>query len=184
MAAGIARSIVATLEGLGYIKTPPDFSDHSGIVKKTLFNKPSEPEAPEEEELDFVPLENQHRGFVPPPYKYLGPGNSLNQGQPFNYIDDDARSHDIEYSNAKSKADVYNSDKNFLSKAGDHLAEGLSGKGSLGNTLGAAAGIVGIGGKHLLEKSTGTVLHPSISGKQWHLLLKNPPLKRLILINE
>lgn len=122
------------------------------------------------QDADFISQENQHSGFVPPPFKYLGPGNSLNRGQPYNYIDDDARTHDIEYNQAKTIEDVYKSDQKFISAAGDHFIEGLSGKGSISDTIGAAIGGIGIGAKHLFEKSTGTIVYPSISGKQWHLL--------------
>lgn len=129
------------------------------------------------QDSDFIGLDNQHSGFVPPPFKYLGPGNSLNRGPAYNYIDDDARSHDIEYSKAYSQQDIYNSDKRFITKAFDHIAEGISGKGKLSDTIGSIAGAVGIGSKHLIEKATGNIIYPSISGKLWHLqnleLLKN-----------
>lgn len=121
-------------------------------------------------QTDFIPLEKQHRGFVPPPFKYLGPGNSLNQGPAYNYIDDDAKIHDTEYSVAETAEQVQESDKNFISRAIDHIAEGLTGKGTIGDTVGGALGAVGIGSKHLLEKATGPI-YPSISGKQWHHLL-------------
>lgn len=119
---------------------------------------------------DIVPLEKQHRGLVPPPFKYLGPGNSLNQGTAYNQIDEDAQIHDTEYSVAKTEAEVQASDRKFISGAVDHIAEGLTGKGTIGDSLGGALGAVGIGSKHLLEKATGQ-LYPSISGKQCHLHL-------------
>lgn len=37
------------------------------------------------------------RGWVPPGYKYLGPGNSLDLGEPTNAADALAREHDIAY---------------------------------------------------------------------------------------
>ena len=37
------------------------------------------------------------RGFVPPGYKYLGPGNDLNRGKPTNAADALAKQHDILY---------------------------------------------------------------------------------------
>lgn len=104
-------------------------------------------------------------GLVLPPFKYLGPGNSLNRGQPFNQIDADAQVHDIQYSQAKNSKDVQDSDKEFLRKSGDHIAEGLSGKGSISDTLGAIAGGLGIGTKYSVEKAIGKPLYPSISGK-------------------
>lgn len=38
------------------------------------------------------------RGFVPPGYRYLGPGNSLDVGEPTNEADALAREHDKAYS--------------------------------------------------------------------------------------
>ena len=37
------------------------------------------------------------RGFVPPGYRYLGPGNSLDVGEPTNEADKLAQIHDIAY---------------------------------------------------------------------------------------
>jgi hypothetical protein len=130
---------------------------------------------------DIVPLEKQHRGLVPPPFKYLGPGNSLNQGTAYNQIDEDAQIHDTEYSVAKTEAEVQASDRKFISGAVDHIAEGLTGKGTIGDSLGGALGAVGIGGKHLLEKATGQ-LYPSFSGKQWHHLLIELSFYKKILV--
>nr|QTZ83169.1 MAG: VP1 [Periparus ater ambidensovirus] len=120
-------------------------------------------------DADFVPLENQdisgNRGFVPPPFKYLGPGNSLNRGPPYNHIDAAAREHDIAYTEAKTKDDVYNADQKFLSESKKHLLAGITGEGTFSDSIGAAIGGVGIGTKHLIEKATNRVYYPSISGK-------------------
>lgn len=110
-------------------------------------------------------LESKRRGLVPPPFKYLGPGNSIDRGKPYNEIDDDARTHDIEYTKAKEHNQILKSDEDFLRRAGDHIADGLSGKGTVSDTFGAVLGGIGIGGKHLFEKSLGTVYYPSLSGK-------------------
>ena len=72
--------------------------------------------------------------------------------------------------------DIYNSDQSFINKAVDHIVEGISGKGSISDTIGSVLGTVGIGSKHLLEKSIGKVIYPSISGKIWHLLTEKQPL--------
>lgn len=119
--------------------------------------------------IDTIPLEHQNiegtsAGFVPPPYKYLGPGNSLNRGPPYNLIDGAAQEHDNEYDKAKTKEDVYKSDRKFLSSVGNHLVEGIAGQSSFSEVAGAVIGGVGIGAKHLLEKSTGQVLYPSVPG--------------------
>ena len=102
------------------------------------------------------------RGYVPPPFNYLGPGNSLNAGVPYNFVDADAEKHDHQYNTAKTSQDVQSSDLEFISHAGDHIVEGISGQGSISDTLGAIAGIVGIGGKHLTEKTIGKTLYPNL----------------------
>lgn len=96
-------------------------------------------------------------GFVPPPYKYLGPGNSLNRGHTNIQIDQDAHIHDTEYSKAKTQQDIEKSDRNFISKSGDHIAEAISGTGSLFDTVGAVAGGIGIGTKYLAEQAVGGI---------------------------
>nr|QVW56792.1 MAG: structural protein VP1 [Phylloscopus inornatus ambidensovirus] len=127
----------------------------------------------EKEAVQIVPLEAQHSGFVPPPFKYLGPGNSLDSGIPYNDIDADAKIHDTQYSVAETKEDVYKSDSEFLTRSGDHIIEGISGKGSISDTIGAALGGIGIGAKHLLEKATGSIQYPNISGKPIQCLLSS-----------
>lgn len=114
---------------------------------------------------DFVPLENQHSGLVPPPFKYLGPGNSLNRGVAYNLADENARVHDEAYDKAETKEDVYKADREFLSQSGNLFVEGLSGQASIGDTIGAAVGAVGIGVKHLVESGINTNLYPSLPGK-------------------
>lgn len=120
----------------------------------------------EKPDIDFkAELDKDEAGFNPPPFKYLGPGNSLNRGPAYNLVDESAREHDIAYSQAKSEEDIYKADKSFISKSGNYIAEGISGKGSVSDTIGAVLGGVGIGSKHLLEKSINKVLYPTISGK-------------------
>lgn len=114
-------------------------------------------------DFDYIPTEDQHRGLVPPPFKYLGPGNTLEQGIPYNEVDEDAREHDYSYNSYKTVSDIEESDKDFIKKSSDHFIEGLQGQGSISNTIGGALGAVGIGAKHLTEKLTGQ-LYP-ISGK-------------------
>lgn len=115
---------------------------------------------PEKDKLDIETLEKQ--GFVPPPYKYLGPGNTLNRGEPYNNIDSDAKIHDIQYSSANTKEDVFKSDKEFLQKSGDHIIEGISGQGSYSDTIGAIIGGTGIGIKHSVEKLTNNIHYPNL----------------------
>ena len=40
-------------------------------------------------------------------YKYLGPGNKLDKGEPVNRADRIAQIHDFAYDKAKTKEDVY-----------------------------------------------------------------------------
>lgn len=59
------------------------------------------------------------RGFVPPGYKYLGPGNSLDLGEPTNANDAVARLHDLAYdAYLKTGKNPYvyfsNADRDFL----------------------------------------------------------------------
>ena len=50
-------------------------------------------------------VENK-RGLTVPGYKYLGPGNSLNRGQPTNQTDEAAKEHDEAYDKAKTSQEV------------------------------------------------------------------------------
>lgn len=95
------------------------------------------------------------QGLVPPPFKYLGPGNSLNRGEPYNEVDADAKEHDEAYNRYEVSSDIENADRDFIHKTADHFIEGIEGKGSLSNTVGAFLGGTGIGAKHLTEKLTG-----------------------------
>lgn len=105
------------------------------------------------------------QGFALPGTKYTGPGNSLNRGTGVNQADEDARIHDEEYNVAGSHKDIQKSDIHLLSRAGDHIAEGISGKGSIGDTLLAAAQGIGIGTKYLAEKAVGPIYPNTFTGK-------------------
>lgn len=102
---------------------------------------------------------NNFNGFVPLPYKYLGPGNSLTRGEPYNQIDAHAKEHDIAYDSAKTQEDIRRADIKLLGEASNHIVEGISGRGSISDTVGSALAGLGIGAKYLLEKQTG-VLYP------------------------
>lgn len=107
-----------------------------------------------------------NKGLVLPGYNYLGPGNSLNRGAPTNQIDADAQIHDHQYNESSSSQHVQTADREFTNKAVDHIIEGISGKGSIGDTIGGIVGGIGIGGKRLVESLAGKTLYPSnISGK-------------------
>lgn len=85
-------------------------------------------------------LEAERRGLTVPGYKYLGPGNSLNRGQPTNQIDEDAKEHDEAYDKAKAAQEVSQADNTFVNKALDHVVNAINLKETPGNAFGAAIG--------------------------------------------
>lgn len=98
---------------------------------------------------------NLSRGYVPPPYKYTGPGNSLDLGPAYNEADDDARHHDYQYHVATEQEQVEEADNQLISKGLDHVAEFLSGQGSVGNAITGALQSGGIGIKKAIESVAG-----------------------------
>lgn len=88
-----------------------------------------------------------------PGYKYLGPGNSLDEGDPVNSADAIAKVHDQEYEN-RTKEDVYSSDWKAISS----FAEDFWKSPSIGNS----AGVLGLGTKHIVEKALGNVIYPNL----------------------
>lgn len=131
---------------------------HSIDTRNKVLNKVHQPSEHIEQKPDKA-------GLVPPPFKYLGPGNSLNRGPAYNQIDADAKKHDTDYNFATNQKDIHKADRDFISKAGDHIIEGISGKGSISDTIGAIAGGIGIGVKHLTESKTGVIYPSNLSGK-------------------
>lgn len=109
-------------------------------------------------------LKGEKKGLTVPGFKYLGPGNSLNRGNPVNEIDEDAEEHDKAYDRAKTSEEVSAADKSFISKASDHIIKAINQKESLSNTIGAAIGAVGIGIKSGIEKQTGVIYPSLVSG--------------------
>lgn len=119
-------------------------------------------------DVDIVPIEQQNiegerAGLVPAPYKYAGPGNSLNRGPAYDLVDESARQHDIAYDKAKTAEDIHKADRQFLTEAGNYVAEGIAGKGSISQTLGGIVTGAGIGIKHLAEKATGNIIYPPMA---------------------
>ncbi len=108
-------------------------------------------------------IEAERRGLTVPGYKYLGPGNSLNRGQPTNQIDEDAKEHDEAYDKAKTTQEVSQADNTFVNKALDHIVNAINFKETPDNAVGATIGAIGIGTKQAVEKHTG-VIYPSVSG--------------------
>nr|QVW56835.1 MAG: hypothetical protein [Cecropis daurica ambidensovirus] len=99
-----------------------------------------------------------------PGTKYLGPGNSLDKGEPTSEVDAHAKSHDIAYSKATNQKDILDADKKSISEFGDHAIEGIAGKDSISNTIQGIAGYTGLNIKHGIEKAINKVIYPSFSG--------------------
>lgn len=88
--------------------------------------------------------------FNVPGYRYLGPGNKLNNGTPINSADSIARDHDIAYEQAKSTSDIRAADRKAIGQ--------FIGDKSIGGTIGA----VGLGVKYIGESIVG-VQYPNMS---------------------
>uniref|UniRef100_A0A1L8E5W6 Putative vp n=1 Tax=Haematobia irritans TaxID=7368 RepID=A0A1L8E5W6_HAEIR len=91
-------------------------------------------------------------------YKYLGPGNSLDKGEPINKADSIAREHDIAYDRAKTKEDIYKADREAIIQFKDDFLKNPH--------LGNIAGFAGLGAKHIVERSLNKVIYPKLSGAQ------------------
>lgn len=89
-------------------------------------------------------------------HRYLGPGNPLDNGEPTNNADRIAQRHDTEYSNAKTKEDIFQSDRHAIK---DFLDEFIENK-SIGGLIGAA----GLSIKHGVEKISDRVIYPKLPG--------------------
>lgn len=90
-------------------------------------------------------------GLVLPGYKYLGPLNSLDKGEPVNEADAIAFDHDVEYNRAQSDSDVRNADWKAINRFGKSASSG---------SFGGLVGALGIGTKYAVESLTG-VLYPN-----------------------
>lgn len=90
-----------------------------------------------------------------PGYKYLGPGNSLDEGEPTNSADAIARQHDIAYDRAKTSEDIRRADR-------EGIAAFASDRNIFGPTFGGIVGAAGLSAKYAVESFTG-VLYPNMS---------------------
>ena len=88
-----------------------------------------------------------------PGYNYLGPGNPIRNGHPINSLDRKARIHDIQYSQAKTKEDIYASDSQALSSFSNEGALGILSAGALG-------------AKTLTEQAIGGTIYPNMATKR------------------
>lgn len=94
--------------------------------------------------------------FLLPGHRYLGPGNPLNNGEPVNRADYIARRHDYRYNEAQEDNHIYEADQDAILEFYNNIPE---------NPLSSSIGAVGLGIKHLVEKSLGKVIYPRIPGK-------------------
>lgn len=90
-------------------------------------------------------------------HKYLGPGNKLDSGEPTNSADYIAKIHDTEYSQAKTKEDIFRSDKKAIRDFTDDFVENKS--------IGSLIGLTGLSIKHGAETLLDRVIYPPLSGK-------------------
>lgn len=111
----------------------------------------------------WVPREGikyNNRGWVVPPFEYLGPGNDINDNKkPINEVDEDARQHDISYQN--NPGNVRPADNEFKRQQLDHIIESINLNEHPLNTLGAAIGYSGIKAKTSVEDILNRQLYPS-----------------------
>lgn len=87
-----------------------------------------------------------------PGHNYLGPGNPLNNGAPVDTADEIAKVHDIEYHNATSEQDIFDSDKKAIFNFSKDFVTHPN--------LPSLAGAAGLTIKHAVENVTG-VIYPS-----------------------
>lgn len=98
---------------------------------------------------------NKARGYTLPLHKYTGPGNPLENGEPFNQADADSKKHDSDYNLAETQEDIQKADSKYITRAGDHVIEGIFGGGSISDTITGAVGGIGIGLKKAAESVVG-----------------------------
>lgn len=90
-----------------------------------------------------------------PGYKYLGPGNNINNGSPVNIVDSIAKQHDLAYDNAKTKDDIRKCDLKAIDEFGKVETHGI------GEYVASAVGKYGLKTKYSVESVTG-VLYPQM----------------------
>lgn len=115
---------------MSFVDHPPDWlKEVAGGLREFLDLEPGAPKPkPNQQKQD-------QRGLVLPGYKYLGPFNGLDKGQPVNKADEVAREHDLEYNKLLEAGDnpylKYN-------HADQEFQEKLEGDTSFGGNLGRA----------------------------------------------
>lgn len=108
----------------------------------------------------------QKSKFLYPGHNYLGPGNTINEGEPIDTDDAIAREHDIAYNRARNNEDIFNADNIAIEK----FSKDAYDTGNIHSVVGA----VGLSAKHLVEKLSNKVIYPNLDNKQKNKLnIKN-----------
>lgn len=135
----------------------PDESDHFESKSKSV--PIPEPRA------DVVSRAPEHTSawghggsFLLPGYRYLGPGNPLDNGEPINALDSDAREHDTAYENAYTAEHVREADRVAIAKFANHHSV---------DNFAAVIGIAGLTAKYDIESVSG-VKYPSANSLKEH----------------
>lgn len=90
---------------------------------------------------------------VLPGHNYIGPGNSLDNGEPIDRDDRIAFDHDLSYTNARSESDIRAADRRAIHQFGSDFL--------FNQNYHSAIGALGLGAKYGLESITG-VLYPKM----------------------
>lgn len=94
-----------------------------------------------------------------PGYKYLGPGNSIQKGEPVNEVDWVAYFHDWSYNKAKNKNEIFVADRWAKKQFGDEFLKSPS--------LGVALGYLGISAKNIVEEDIlNKTVYPSMPNER------------------
>nr|WPR17928.1 MAG: capsid protein [Chemarfal virus 64] len=125
--------------------------------------------------FDYDLISNRDKsGLTIPGSNYIGPGNSLNRGPGTSQVDDDAHQHDHAYDQAKNFKDIQEADRTLLQQTGDHIIEGISGSGSIKDTVHGIIAGGGIAIKSAVENTIGRSIYPSMSDVHMSEPLKRP----------
>lgn len=117
-----------------------------------------------------------------PGYKYLGPGNDLDKGEPNSAVDADAKIHDEQYSQAKDVDDVISADNDFVDKMNDHIVDGINTLNNPSDTVAAVVGSGVIGVKNGIQKLSGSVIYPNVAPprKNVNLSISKPTMSKAV----
>lgn len=103
--------------------------------------------------LNRFGVDESKRGFVLPYHNYIGPGNTLDRGDPIDVDDAIAQQHDLAYSKAKTPEEIREADRIAIEAFDDDFKK-------TGNWH-SKVGSFGLGAKHSIEGIIG-VKYPSL----------------------